>query len=82
VNPADVRTWVDNHRAAAAREREELYKHPLTPAEAFAAAFELLNYDERLNGSPFERPDPVSEREDEQVREAWATLRARWPRGG
>jgi hypothetical protein len=82
MNPDDIRRWDANHRAAAAREREELARgRRLTPNEAFDTALALLVLDESLNGNPFNRRDPVSEREDEQVREAWATLRARWPHG-
>ncbi len=53
----------------------------LTPSEAFAAALSLLVLHEKLNSSPFERADPVSEREDTEARAAWAKLRVRWPRG-
>lgn len=82
MNPDDIRKWDANFRAASEREREEAAENPLTPQEAFAAAMALLVLDEQLNGSPFERFDPVSEREDEEAREAWVKLRARWPRGG
>jgi hypothetical protein len=82
MDPDDIRRWDANYRAAAARERQETARHPLTPEEAFDAAMALLVLDEELNGSPFERTDPVSQREDEQVWAAWAKLRARWPRGG
>jgi hypothetical protein len=81
VDPDDIRRWSANHRAAAAREAAELRAHPMTPSDAFASALALLRYDESVNGSPFERIDPVSVREDEQMWEAWAKLRARWPRG-
>jgi len=81
MNAEDIRRWAANHRAAAAREAAELHVQRPTGEEAFAAALALLRYDESLNGSPFERNDPVSEREDRQMWEAWAKLRARWPRG-
>ena len=58
VNPADIRRWAENHRAAAARELAEL--RPLSPTEAFASAMALLEFDERLNGSPFDRDDSVT----------------------
>ncbi|HVT02188.1 MAG TPA: hypothetical protein VHL58_02305 [Thermoanaerobaculia bacterium] len=80
MQPRDVRIWAENHRAAAARERAEVQRHPLTSAQAFAAALSLLAYDEACNGSPFERIDPVSEREDRQMWEAWTKLRDRWLR--
>ena len=81
MNPEDLRRWVENHRAAAARERALMRDKPLPPSEAFAAALSLMLLNESLNGSPFDRTDPVSEREDEEARAAWAKLRARWPRG-
>ena len=81
MNPHDIRRWARDHRLAAARERATVREHPLTASEAFASALALLVYDEKRNGSPFERADPVSAREDVQMWEAWATLRARWPRG-
>lgn len=66
MNRDDIRKWDANHRAAAARIREEEARRPLTPNEAFDAAMALLVLDEELNGSPFQRFDPVSEREDAQ----------------
>jgi hypothetical protein len=81
VNRADIRKWAENHRAAAEREAAELRGRPLSSADAFASALALLRYDESLNGSPFGRVDPVSAREDQEMWEAWAKLRARWPRG-
>jgi hypothetical protein len=74
----DIRKWAENQRAASARELAEIRNRPMSTAEAFAAAMALLTFDERLNGSPFERPDPVTEREDREMWEAWATLRKRW----
>jgi len=81
MNPDDIRTWAANHRAAAAREAAERRGRPLTPDDAFASAMALLAWDEQQNGSPFEREDPVSLREDREMWDAWAKLRARWPRG-
>lgn len=81
MNADDIRRWADNHRAAAARERIATRERPLTPQEAFTAALALLVFDEEQNGSPFQRHDPVSLREDEDARAAWAQLRARWKHG-
>lgn len=78
MDPHEVRTWAANHAAAAERERAEVSRRRLTPAEAFAAALALLSFDERMNGSPFSREDPVTEREDRQMWDAWARLRERW----
>jgi hypothetical protein len=78
----EIRRWARNHKAGAEREQLALQENPLTPSQAFAHAMELLAFDELVNGSsPFGRPDPVSLREDEEVRMAWAKLRERWPRG-
>jgi hypothetical protein len=41
----------------------------------------LLVLDEQLNGNPFTRHDPVTEREDAEMYETWAKLRERWGRG-
>jgi hypothetical protein len=80
MDPRDIRRWAANHRAAAAREAEEARKHPLTAEEPFASALSLLAFDEAMNGSPFDRYDPVTAREDNEMWDAWAKLRARWPR--
>jgi hypothetical protein len=81
MNREDVRRWARNHQAAAERERQAVREKPLSASQAFAFALELLVLDESLNGSPFKRHDPVSIREDEEVRQAWVKLRARWPHG-
>jgi hypothetical protein len=81
MNRHDVREWAANHRAAAEREQAEMRRHRLTPDEAFASALALLNFDERLNGSPFNRNHAIDEREDQQVWDAWAKLRERWRSG-
>lgn len=82
MNGGDLRRWVADHRAAADRERRAIHHHRLTAAEAFASALALLRYDEGQNGSPFQRVDPVSISEDDQLRDNWARLRARWRRDG
>ena len=81
MDPADIRRWAENHRAAAAREAEELRRNPLTAGQAYEFAMALLVWDEQNNGSPFERHDPVTEREDREMWDAWAKLRERWPNG-
>jgi hypothetical protein len=81
MNPGDVRRWAENHRRAAERELQELRQHPMPPDQAIAAATALLRFNESLNGDPFRREDPISRREDEQMWEAWRTLRLRWRDG-
>jgi hypothetical protein len=80
MDPHELKRWIANQRAAAARVREDMNQNPPTAAEAFAAAMALLNFDEQQNGSPFQRYDPVSDREDAAMWETWAKLRERWPR--
>jgi hypothetical protein len=80
MDPHDIRIWAENHRAAAAREAAEARKNPMTADQAFASVLALLAFDEKQNGSPFERRDPVSDREDEEMWSAWTKLRARWPK--
>jgi hypothetical protein len=82
MDPRDIRRWAANHRAAAAREAAETRGRPLSPAQAFAYATSLIAFDTMQNGSPFDRYDPVTEREDQQMWDAWARLRARWRSGG
>ena len=79
MDPREIRRWIENHRAAAARELAEPRR--MTAAEAFEAALSLLAFDEHCNGSPFHRVDPVTEREDAKMWDDWAQLRARWDRG-
>jgi len=81
MNSEDIRAWVENFRAAAERERVESLNRSLPPEVAFAYALDLLAFDESQNGSPFERDDPVTRREDEEMWQTWAKLRARWGDG-
>ncbi len=78
MDPRDIRRWVENQRAAAEREQGERRNRPLAPTVALEYALALLRFDESQNGPPFDRHDPLSQREDEQMWEAWAKLRARW----
>ena len=80
MNPDDLRRFVENHRAAQERERQERRGRPMSTADAWAAAMALLRFDEQMNGDPFQRHDPVEEREDREMYETWAKLRAGWPR--
>jgi len=81
MDPGDIRRWAENHRVAAERERAERRNNPLSPQQAWDFAMDLLRLDEAHNGNPFTRHDPVTEREDREMWEAWAKLRARWGRG-
>ncbi len=76
-----VRRWIENYRAVAQREMAESRDNPLTAQQAIDASMALLRFDESINGDPFSRDDPVTRREDEQLWQAWVTLRRRWRDG-
>jgi hypothetical protein len=82
MDPEDIRRWIDDQRAVAVRVEQADREKPLSADMAFRFALDLLVYDEKQNGSPFQRDDPVTRAEDERVRNAWAMLRQRWPNGG
>lgn len=71
--PEDLRRWVEDKRAAKARERQAARGGSFTP-DAVQAALDLIAIAGRLHGWPIP-PDPVKEREDELARERWARLR-------
>ena len=79
MDPDALRRFVENHRAASEREDQERAGRPMSFADAWASAMALLCFDEQVNGDPFNRPDPVGEREDMEMYETWAKLRAGWP---
>jgi hypothetical protein len=79
MDPEEIRRWIENHRAAAARELAE--QRRLTAAEAYDAALSLLAFDEQCNGSPFDREDAVTAREDAKMWDDWKKFRASWGRG-
>jgi hypothetical protein len=80
MDPDALRRFVENHRAVQEREAQEQRGKPLSTADAWAFAMELLRFDEQMNGDPFRRYDPVEEREDLEKYEAWSKLRAGWRR--
>jgi len=80
MNPEDIQRFVENHRVAAARVAADARERRMSASEAFEASLALLRLDEELNGSPFDREDPVTRREDLEMWEAWARLRVRWGR--
>jgi len=80
MDPDALRRFVENHRAASEREDQERAGRPMSFADAWASAMALLRFDEQMNGNPFTRPDPVGDREDMEMYETWAKLRAGWRR--
>jgi hypothetical protein len=73
ANPEDLRRWVEDKRAAEAREREAVRGSSFA-RDPIRAALDLIAIAGRLHGWPIP-PDPVRQREDELARERWARLR-------
>lgn len=73
MTPEQIRRWAENMRQAEERIREEIRSGGYG-GDPIAAAFGLAVFAAQLHGWPIRR-DPVSEREDEAVRETWARLR-------
>ncbi len=74
VRRDDLVRFVENHRAVARREAEDLKHHPDSADKAIAAALALVAIYEALHGWP-PPEDPVSTREDAEARERFARLR-------
>jgi hypothetical protein len=73
ANPEDLRRWVEDKRAAEAREREAARGSSFA-RDPIRAALDLIAIAGRLHGWPIP-PDPVRQREDDLARERWARLR-------
>ncbi len=71
----DLRRWVQGHRAAQQREREEAIATGPQPEVAIASALALVALAGRLHGWPIPE-DEVDRREDAATRVAWDRLRA------
>lgn len=71
--PEDLRRWVEDKRAAEAREHEAARGGSLA-RDPVRAALDLIAIAGRLYGWPIP-PDAVRQREDELARERWARLR-------
>lgn len=71
-----VRAWARNRRAVSAVEVRELTTEWGTSSQAFSAALALLGLYAQTNGWPPPQ-DPVDWREDLEVWDRFATLRAR-----
>lgn len=76
MDPDDLRAWVASRRAAAEREREELREKGPGPEFAIRSALALIALTERLHGWPVPE-DEVTRREDLQMWENWARVRAK-----
>jgi hypothetical protein len=68
-----IRGWIAGHRAAERRSLELMRREgPMSPELSFRAAMELCEL------APPMGPDPVRDREIEQARMLWATLKKPW----
>jgi hypothetical protein len=76
MDPEDLRAWVASRRAAAERERQELRDKGPDPEFAIRSALDLLALTEELHGWPVPE-DEVTRREDLQMWENWARVRAK-----
>lgn len=76
TTPADLRRWIEHHRTAEEREREDRRGKPLSAEESFARAMELIDLAAELSGWPV-ADDAVTRRLDERRNAAWRTLRER-----
>jgi hypothetical protein len=74
VDPNELRRWLAGRRAAEEREQQEARRHPLSTAQAVAAALSLFRLNVRLNGWPLVE-DPVTRRENAEVQATWQRLR-------
>lgn len=77
MEPEDLRRWVASRRAAEEREKEELRRIGPRPEEAIRGALGLVDLAGYLHGWPLPE-DPVTVREDAEVREIWARVRAHY----
>lgn len=75
VKTTPIDEWIASRRAAAARERREQREAGADPRKAIEQALALIAFAGRLHGWPAPE-DPVSEREDTEMREQWVRLRA------
>ena len=74
MTPADIRRWVQAHRAAEERERDELRRHPTSSAEAIQSALALVALTGRLHGWPPPEDDYTRREHFARIR-CWDRLR-------
>lgn len=70
----DLVRWVENHRAAARREAQELARNPPDVEEAIASGLALTALYGTMHGWP-PGEDPVTAREDREMWERFSRLR-------
>jgi hypothetical protein len=74
VTPEDLVRWVENHRAAARREAQEIAQNPPDVEEAIAAGLALAALYGAMHGWP-PGEDPITAREDREMWERFSRLR-------
>ena len=75
MEPQDLRRWVEGRRATEERERAEQRERGVDREWAVRSSLALNALFASLHGWP-PPEDQVTAREDEQVRESWARVRA------
>lgn len=70
----ELRRWVDDRRASAEREREEVRASGAFVEDPIGAAIDLIAIAGEMYGWPLPE-DPVTQRENEIAWESWARLR-------
>lgn len=68
MSAADLHRWIENMRAAASRDREARRDTPLSPAESWRRACELLAFAKRLG-------TPPADDDEARVQATWVALR-------
>lgn len=68
---AALRQWLENMRAAEARDQRARREAPLSATESLRRACDLTDFAKRMG-------TPPADDEEERVRATWATLRRAW----
>ena len=74
MDARDLARWVENHRAAARREAEELARDPPEVEDAIAAGLALIALYGAMHGWPAP-DDPIGAREDQEMWDRFSRLR-------
>lgn len=74
----EIQRWLAARHAAAEREQVEARRHPMSTAQAVAAALSLFRLTVRLHGWPL--PDDPVTRENAEVQTIWQRLREHYGR--
>jgi hypothetical protein len=78
---AEVKRFLEGHRAAEERQRELVEERGAIPAQAVAECLDALAAMEQMGVWPGPR-DPVAEREVWRVRSLWSKVKREYRSGG